>query len=892
MIPIIFFVLFSFSLIYIFFGFHILLKNRYAMTNRIFFSLCTNLSCWAFGYAFMSIAPNEEVANFWRMVSALGWCIVYATWLDFAILVKAESKKWMTDVRRLFIYLPSLFFFIGNLRYKPNQVMERLMFVWKDTYPLDILEILYIAYYITFSAAGVIIIYKWGKSSAFKREQKQANIIVLTAVTSFILVILTDAILPMLDIKIFPIGIIMLFITLLGISYAITEYKMMTLSSDVASDYILSTISDPVILIGNDSIIKEVNSATLAVTRFSESELIGHPISLFVDNTELNQTTYNELMSTGFIKNVEVALHAKNSSSIPCLVSGSLIKNEAEDVLGIAFILRDITDRKNAENILVRSHQELEEKVRERTAELEEINALLEEEIDEHRKVQEELLSSDEKFKALIKHSSDGIMVLDQVTREIVEINEKAYHLLEIPSCQAPELIEEQLMQGNRDKIQRVMDHIFEKKRLSIKETIKYTQENGTQKDLELSATLVGYNNKQFMMLTISDITEKLIMEERKHQMVKMEYLGTLSGGIAHDFNNILAGIMGYTQLTVEGLDEDTSSIEYLSEVLKLGERAKKLISQILTFSKKTHISPEIVDFKSITEEVLKMLKITLPANIIIRDQLGNNPIYVYADLGELHQLITNLCVNAELAMKKSGGIMEVNLTEVIFNEDMEIAYQKVNSGQYIKLEVIDSGCGMEDTIIKRIFEPFYTTRGMHGGTGLGLSVVHGIVSRYEGVIVVESELNKGSTFTVYIPSVLGNDKDLSLPNEVLKSTAARILFVDDEESIVNSTRKLLQRVGYSVTGVIDPREAIRIFSENKDAFDIILTDQSMPTMMGDDLVKELRRIRPEIPVVICSGYIHKNDEEDNVREITEFLLKPVSKIEYVHVIEKLLRNK
>lgn len=258
MIPTIFFVLFMFFVGYFFFGFYILFKNKHSLINRMFFFICLHLSFWAFGYAFMTIAPNQEAANFWRMISAFGWCFIYSVWLDFAILVKAESKKWMKDIRRLLIYIPPVFFLIGNLSYEPSEVIVRFMNIWRDTYPLSYFEILYIIYYISFAAAGILVIYKWGKNSTNKREKKQANIIVITSLISFMLAAITDMILPLLGIDGFLLGIIMLSITVIGIWYATIKYKMMSLSSKAANDYILRTIGDPVILIGNDLIIKEL----------------------------------------------------------------------------------------------------------------------------------------------------------------------------------------------------------------------------------------------------------------------------------------------------------------------------------------------------------------------------------------------------------------------------------------------------------------------------------------------------------------------------------------------------------------------------------------------------------------------------------------------------------
>jgi PAS domain S-box-containing protein len=462
-------------------------------------------------------------------------------------------------------------------------------------------------------------------------------------------------------------------IALIGINHATSKYKMMSLSTQVANDYVLKTINDPVILIGNDLLIKIANSAALDLTGFEEKELKGLPISMFIADTELNQIAIQRLINSGSVKNIEVGLMTKSKTSIPCLFSGSFIHNELGDVLGIACIFHDITDRKNYENILINAHHEMEVKVYERTKELEEINTLLEEEIHERMVAEEGLISSEEKFRALIKQSSDGILVLDQYTCKLVENNAVANSILGLTQEQICELICRQSINAYNEELRIAIDNIIEKKTKLIKKSIKYTQKNGTSRNLEFSATLVGFSNKQFIMITLRDITDELIMEERKQQMVKMEALGTLSGGIAHDFNNILAGIMGYTQLTLEELEEGIITSDNLLEVLKLGERAKKLISQILAFSKKTLISPDNVDLRIIIEDVLKMLKATLPAYIEIEYRRGEDSYNVFADQGELHQLVMNLCVNAELAISKTGGILKVVLSRITLQKEKEM---------------------------------------------------------------------------------------------------------------------------------------------------------------------------------------------------------------------------
>jgi len=242
--------------------------------------------------------------------------------------------------------------------------------------------------------------------------------------------------------------------------------------------------------------------------------------------------------------------------------------------------------------------------------------------------------------------------------------------------------------------------------------------------------------------------------------------------------------------------------------------------------------------------------------------------------------------------MRDKGGLLQVIMTEIIVEQETKIQFQTISVGKYIKIEVIDNGCGMDKGTMNRIFEPFYTTRGVQGGTGLGLSVVHGIIRSYEGFITVESELNKGSKFTVYFPQVKDKISSESLGEKTNNRSLAKILFVDDEDSIVKTTEKILQREGYIVTGVLGGRNALEIFKSNIDSFDIVITDQSMPDMTGSELMESIRAITADIPIILCSGNSHEIHEEKlRLLNITEFLLKPVSKNQYIKAIEKVMNN-
>lgn len=897
MLPLITLILFIFFIFYLLFGIYILLKMPKSLKNRIFFSMCLHLSIWSIGYALMTIAPSREAANFWREVASLGWCFVYSLWLDFAILMRNnDNKKWMNDIRRLILYIPSLLFFLMDLRYKPDEVIIKFMHIWKDIYHINLFEIFYAIYHIGYALSGIYIIYLWGRKSTLNREKKQANTIVSAALLTFILGLITEFLLPFITVNAFPLEVIIFSVILLGTYHAITKYQLMTITTLDANEYILGNISEPVFLLGNDSLIREINKAASQLTGYASFELIGDSMSRIISEADFRLNMLYASTQRENVKTHEVRLITKNKIEIPCLFTVGAITNKYNETLGMACIFHDITDRKNAEILLLNRKQELEHQVDERTRELKELNRRLLDEIAERKKAEESARLSEERLRTIIMQSAEGIIIIDKDKCEFLECNAVAREILSLTNVKLSEMMSKIGSLEYYSELSEFIHEVISLQNNQSNEIIKLCTIEHFVKTLEISVTQVGFGMKYYIMLTVRDITEQVMAEERNQHLAKMEAIGTLSGGIAHDFNNILAGIMGYTQLTLDEMQEDTfddtSLAEYLNEILKLGERARDIISQILTFSKKSLIKKETVDLRLITEEVVKMLKTTGPSDIRFLYEKPDTPCYVNADIGEMNQLIMNLCINARLALEGMGkkGLVNINLSEVEIEKETVKDFNLYITGSYIQLEVKDNGCGMDDEIKRRIFEPFYTNRGNNKGTGLGLSVVHGIVSRMEGGIQVDSELGKGSTFKILLPEYKETSQLKAIPFSKPENTVLRILLVDDEEMIVNSVKTLLSKRGYAVTGVMNARDARDLFKKQPNEYDILITDQSMPDILGDELVKELRLSRPDLPAIICSGIMNRQGSGED--ENTLYLLKPIAVLELITAIEKSRKSK
>ncbi len=369
---------------------------------------------------------------------------------------------------------------------------------------------------------------------------------------------------------------------------------------------------------------------------------------------------------------------------------------------------------------------------------------------------------------------------------------------------------------------------------------------------------------------------EKQKLESQLVQAQKMEAIGTLAGGIAHDLNNILSPIIGYAELLKMKLSEDSSSQADLAEVLKAGLRARDLTAQILAFSRQGDQErvPVLIDL--IVKEALKLLRASIPTTIEIRHKIAKCRTTL-ADATQVHQVVMNLCTNAYHAMEERGGTLEVSLSEVEINDVSVSQFKDLKPGPYVQLTISDTGPGIDPKIMDRIFDPYFTTKEKGKGTGLGLSVVHGIVKNHGGTIRVDSKPLKGTTFHVYFPlskKVVDADKAAFEP---IPTGNERILFVDDEQMLINLGKRMLERLGYLVTTETNSMKALELFRKNPDKFDLILTDMTMPNLTGVQLAQTILQIRSDIPIVLCTGFSELISEEKVKRiGISDFLMKPL----------------
>ena len=386
---------------------------------------------------------------------------------------------------------------------------------------------------------------------------------------------------------------------------------------------------------------------------------------------------------------------------------------------------------------------------------------------------------------------------------------------------------------------------------------------------------------------------EKDKLESRLVQAQKMEAIGTLAGGIAHDFNNILAAILGYTEMAMEEASAGTQMREDLEKVLIAAIRAKDLVKQILAFSRQTEIECVPLKIQPLIKEGLKMIRSSIPSTISIVENIDPKSEVVLADPTEVHQILMNLCTNAYHAMEDTGGALTVSLVNNYVKPGEKSRELHLNPGEYVELAVTDTGVGIGPDIIERIFDPYFTTKETGKGTGMGLAISHGIMKNHGGTITVESQFGKGSTFRVFFPVVKKEIVPERKENDVIPGGNERLLFIDDETLLAEMGKDMLERLGYQVTVEQSSLEALYLFQSAPDAFDLVITDQTMPDMIGVDLARRMMQIRPDIPIILCTGYSNSVDEVSAKQiGIKEFALKPLTKRSIAGLIRKALKER
>ncbi|MGL1931547.1 MAG: PAS domain S-box protein [Desulfotalea sp.] len=614
------------------------------------------------------------------------------------------------------------------------------------------------------------------------------------------------------------------------------------------------------ILIHDQKIILDCNNGLSELSGFTNEELIGMDVFKLIAQDSLDEVLRN--IKTGSDRPYEIEGVRKDGSVFPLLIRGKNIPYKNKIVRVVEF--RDITESK-------RYLLDLEE--------------------------------SEEMFRALFEQTGGCNMILEPTANGIPVIFDANKAACEAYGYTREQMIGKPVSVLNNEKDTSLCmyrtEHILSGKALRIEKV--NVKSDGSTFPVAVFANVVKFKNKPPLILTTQfDISERLNAEEERQflekqlqQAQKMEAIGTLAGGIAHDFNNILSAIYGYTQLARMSSADSETQKESLDGVYQAAGRAKKLVKQILTFSRQGNQEKLSLSIANIANETVAMLRQTMPATIAINYEITSDW-EVPADPTKIHQVIMNLCTNAYHSMRQKGGTLNISVIDRELEEVTYLCGNNIPPGKYIMISINDSGTGMDDSTMKKIFDPFFTTKMVGDGTGLGLAVVHGIVADHKGHILVESKLDVGTTFHVYLPV---SDEEGS--NIIATSAQSyglhgseRILFVDDENDMQKIASSVFCKYGYQAKIFGDPIEALESFKLSPDKFDLLITDMTMPKMTGVELIHKVLEIRPSLPVILCTGHSDLINAEDAHKQgITNFVEKPFTMSKLLSITQKVMRS-
>lgn len=491
------------------------------------------------------------------------------------------------------------------------------------------------------------------------------------------------------------------------------------------------------------------------------------------------------------------------------------------------------------------------------------------------KRAEETLKEEAIRLKLLVEQSRDGIVVLDE-NGKVFDANIRYAEMLGYTMDEVSQLhvwdwdvmVSRETIMGMIRNVDEVGDHFV----------TRHRRKDGTFLDVEISTNGAICGGQKLVFCVCRDITERKRFEEQLRNASKMEALGTLVGGIAHEFNNILAIIMGNADISLSDCPESSPAHFHLEQIKTASIRARDVVKQLLSYIRKIDYKRKPLNLIPVVKDSIKFLRATIPSNIDIQLNITAFSDVVLADPTQINQVLINLCTNSFHALEATGGELVIDMRNIVKENGNTSIDPELSMGNYVKLTIRDTGEGIPPQIIDRIFDPFFTTKEVGKGSGMGLSVVHGIIKSYNGAISVESQLGEGTTVSLYFPVIEGEVKPESKSDDIAPMGSERILFVDDERFLVNMAQRMLERLGYEVEAKTSPEEALDLFCADPGRFDIVITDMMMPVLTGDILAKKILAVRPGIPVILCTGYSEKILEE-NAAEIgiRAFLAKPLA---------------
>jgi len=604
---------------------------------------------------------------------------------------------------------------------------------------------------------------------------------------------------------------------------------------------ILESVGEGVVTVDAGGIITYVNKAWADMHGMVRGELCGKHVSIFHTDLQFKHDVfpYNEIVARKGKNSGEIGHRRADGTEFPTYMTTTLQRDNTGRPVGFISVAADLSEQKKVEDAL-------------RTSEI--------------------------KFRHLFNLSPEPIAVSD-LTGKILDVNEKYCEFIGYSRYQ---VIGKTALEVGfpSEQWQQIINTLTRNGELTGFEVSLAKPDQG-QHYLLMFAKLIEIKSEFYILSVLHDVTEQRHLEDRLRESQKHEAIGTLAGGIAHDFNNILSAILGYVELSLLKTDRSSKVFNYLDQVLKATNRARDLVRQILSVSRQSEQRRKPVGVQPIIKDVLKLMRASLPSSVEIREEIDRHGGPILADPGQIHQILMNLCTNAGQSMNDTGGVMTVKLETVKVGPSELASPVDMTHGAYALITVSDTGHGMTAEVQKRIFDPYFTTKVKGMGTGLGLAVVQGIVKKHGGMITFSSRPGGGTCFSVYLPMIQRVDlpgmPESPIVEPALPGGDECILLVDDEESITDTGRQMLEHLGYQVVTTSSSLVALSLFRDDPTRYDLVITDMTMPEMTGDELASRLMRIRPDIPVILCTGYNSRIDEESaKALGIRAFVFKPV----------------
>ncbi len=866
-----------------------------------------------FGYRYAS-SPDE--AMFWFRIDVI-WPLAAPLFFHFSLIysyVRSRIMKYITYLIYATAFIVCLLEIFTDYVTGPPIKMD-----WGYTYgpgEIGILSLISIGWTYLFFILALVVFYIYRYKTSIKLEKRHTKI-VLILFSPLLIVILNDLILPIFNINVPALTNSVFAFISLPLAYAVYKYRVFDINPENTINDIIATMSDSLILLDPDAHIKYMNQAACCLLEYKHEELFEKPLSnIFPGKREMEKNLINpkKLLERDNVQYAETAFKTKSRQVIPISLSLSKIFiGKARDLIGMVCIARDITERRLKDNELSKYRNHLEELVKRRTVKLKETKDRY---ISLFKDSPIPLLETD--FSAIYQHIEDLKQVgVEDIVDFCMQTPLSALRILKKLRIYNVNRATLALFEAvNKHELRRNLHVLIRKETFTTMIEILLALTHGrhnfetrgviyTLKGnkrhiyIRFSRPQIKFTDLSSVLISCIDITKekqaeevKANLEEQLRHSQKMEAIGTLAGGLAHDFNNLLSGVLGYADLAKMELDPDSAIYRDLEIIERTADRAAALVKQLLSFARKGKQHNVPFDLHIIIDEVITILKHTIDKRIKLTKRFKDRALHIIGDPGQMEQVIMNLVVNSRDAMPE-GGELAFTTDIVYLDEEFCRNNAAANPGFYSLICIKDTGGGIPEHIKNRIFEPFFTTKEQGKGTGMGLAVAYGIVTNHCGFMEVESGMNKGTTFKLYLPlQEPERRKSTKISHRIPIVGNGGIMVVDDEDVVCEVMERMLKGLGYKTYVAKNGQEAVEYYSTSKDNIDLVLIDMIMPKMNGRDCYRALKEINPAIKAVLITGHIPEDMAYDALNDgMKDVIFKPFSKSRLAQVVHNVINE-